>query len=155
MGRAEVITRAVKQYDRELYCGRDKEGKLCIFRKSLRWEAYELEENVVLRVARPAPHLVFPLTDNWKSQGMPVDWGVMPILDRLRAHDLHNRDLVRELEKEYDKNKEQLARESHNQAEACASEMRNQFKKAFADVNTSSMAKIERKRKDEEQYVNY
>lgn len=154
MGRAEAITRAVKTYDRELYCERNKEGKLCIFRKSIRWESFQLEDNVVLRVARPAPHLVFTLTDNWRPQGRPVNWGVLPILAHLRECDLHNRDIVSELEKQDDKHREACARESRNQAEAFASEFRSDFKKAFADVNTSNFKKVERKRKDEEKYGN-
>ncbi len=149
MGRAEVITRALRIHDRELYCAKHSEGKLCVFRKSIRWESYALEDNVVLRVARPAPHLVFPLTDNWKMSGREVEWGVLPIMQRIYAHDLHNRDLVAEMEKQYDKHKESIGRDSRNQAEAFASDFRPQFKKAFADVNTANMAKIERKKKDE------
>jgi hypothetical protein len=149
VGRAREITNAVKAHDRSLYCDRDKAGKLCIYRTSHRFETFWIDSNTSLCVARPAPFLIFTLTHNWSPQGIPVDWGTIPILERLKAHDLRQRDIVAEMEKDYDKQKASLARDSRNQAEAFAEEMRPRFKKAFADVNTSNMSKIERKQKDE------
>lgn len=154
MGRAEVLTKALKSHDRMLYVEKNKEGKLCVFRHSIRWETYYLEDNVLLRFARPAPHFVLALTHNFKANGMDVDWGVEPIMHRIRSIDLWNRDLCREQEEQYEKKKAGLDRESRNQAEAFASDVRPIFKKTFADYNTSSMKKTDRRRKDEEKYGN-
>lgn len=150
VGRAERLTRALKKHDRELYVAKGIEGKLCLFRNSTRWESYELDSNVTLTVARPAPFLIFALTDNFKPSGREVEWGVLPILRRLDAHDLHKRDLVEEQEKQYEEKKRAEERAVQNENEAFLKELRPQFKKVFADVNTSNMAKIDRRRKHEE-----
>lgn len=152
MDRAYDLTRNLKIHDRELYCSKDREGKLCVYRNSTRWEDFEIDSNTVLRRARSTPFLIFKLTENWKPNGVPVDWGIEPILYRLKAHDLWNRDLVDEQEKQYEKKKESNDRDSKNNSEAFAHEFRSQFKKVFSDVNTSSMEKIERRRTDEENY---
>lgn len=160
MGRAEYLTKMLKSFDRQLYCAKNGEGKLCVYRNSIRWEDYELprdlsnsEGTVILRTARPAPFFIFALTEDWKPQGRPIDYGYDQILDRLRAHDMWNRDLIAEQEKQYDKAKESADKESLSKAEDFAREIRPQFKKAFSDVNTSSMSKkVERVRKDEEKF---
>lgn len=139
MGRIERITREIQAYDRELYCDKGKEGMLCIYRKSKRAEHYQLEDGVWLTSVRPAPHLIFPLTDNWNVKGKPVDWGIVPILQRLKALDLWNRDIVSDIEEEYDKDKKESARKQKNNTESFLYEFRSQFKKTFNDVRTANM----------------
>jgi hypothetical protein len=139
MGRAERITREVQTYDRELYCDKNMEGMLCIYRKGRRYESYQLEDGSVLTYARPSPHFVFALSDTWRATGKPVEWGVVPILNRLKALDLWNRDLVGELEAAYDKDEESNARKRRNDTESFLLDFRSQFKKTFNDTRVANM----------------
>ena len=147
MGRAERLTTQIKAYDRELYVERDGEGKLCVYRKSKRWETYHLSDNCVLRFVRPTPHFIFALTHDWKASGRVVDWGVEPILARLKACDLWQRDLAEEIIQDEEKRLESVARERQNTTESFLLDFRKQFAKSFNDVNTSTMSKREEKRR--------
>jgi hypothetical protein len=139
VGRAERITREVQAYDRELYCEKNMEGMLCIYRKSKRCESYQLEDGSLLTYVRPAPHLIFALTDTWKVTGRPVEWGVVPILQRLKALDLWNRDIVGELEQAYDNEEAANARKRKNDTESFLLDFRSQFKKTFNDTRIANM----------------
>jgi hypothetical protein len=145
VGRAEQITRELKLHDRELYCEMHKVGKLCVYRKSVRWEDYDLD-GVFMRFARPAPHFIMALTHNWQLAGDAVDWGLLPIIARLNAMDLHNRDLAEELIKDEEKRAEQRRRDFHSKNEDFAKEIRRPFAKAFNDINTANMAKTDNRK---------
>ena len=95
MGRAERVTKAVKSYDSKLYCEKSREGKLCVYRKSSRIESYDLNGQLI-HFVRPAPYFVFALTKDWRLASEPVEWGLVPIVERLRALDLWHRDLAEE-----------------------------------------------------------
>lgn len=146
MGRVERITEAIKSHDRLLYCDESREGKLCIYRKSTRLEAYRLDDDSVLQFARPAPHFIFALTHNWKMDGRNVDWGIEPIMARLRAIDLWNRDLAEEFIQQEEKEIESSERERKNTTEAFLKDFRRQFAKTFDGVNTANMAKKDSRR---------
>lgn len=147
MGRAERITKTIKHHDALLYCERSKEGKLCVYRKSNRVESFRLDdEKSVLHFVRPAPHFVFALTHDWKLSGQEVDWGLEPIMARLKAIDLWNRDLAGECIRGEEKRLESLARDRQNNVESFLLDFRRQFQKTFNDVNTSTMEKKDSRR---------
>lgn len=154
MGRAQYLTRCLKAYDRELYCAQDREGKLCVYRNSTRWEHYELENGESLAVARPTPWFIFALTHDWRPTGKSVDWGELPILERLKAIDLWNRNLVDEQEADAEKDERSRERDYRNNCEGFLSEFRSQFKKTFNDFNVSSLSKVDRRRSDEKKIKN-
>lgn len=141
MGRAERVTRTIKQHDRLLYCERGREGKLCVYRKSERVESYRLDDKSVLHFVRPAPHFIFALTHNWHLSGRDVDWGIEPIMARLKAIDLWNRDLAEEIIQDEEKRLDGLARDRKNTVESFLLDYRRQFAKAFDGVNTANMDK--------------
>lgn len=147
MGRESQLTRQLKRYDKELYCGKNSAGQLCIFRNSKVWDTFELDDGVFLRVSRPAPHFICALTHNWQASGRPVDWGYMPIIQRLQEMDLQKRDLVSEIEKQTERALESSERHLKNETEAFFSEKRSVFKKAFSDINTANLSKKEKRRK--------
>lgn len=149
MDRATILTKYLKRYDRELYCVKSREGKLCVYRNSTIWEHYSVKEGCSLSVARSAPYFILALTDNWKEHGRPVDWGSLPLIKRIEENDLHKRDLASEIIAREEKNIEAQERHRKNQSEGFFSEFHGQFKKTFSDYNTSSMKKIDRRRKDE------
>lgn len=148
MDRATQITNHLKAYDRELYCARDREGKLCVFRNSTRWETFDMGD-AWIRVARSTPFLIFPLTKNFRPREVPVDWGIEPILAHLRLGDTRSRDLVLEQEKQYDEKKASNERDLKNKNEAFAYEFRDHVKSTFNDYNVSTLEKKDRRKQDE------
>lgn len=146
MGREDIITREVKTHDSKLYCARNTEGMLCIYRKSFRYESYQLEDSSWLTVSRPAPHFIFALSDNWNSNGKPVEWGVLPILARLKALDLWNRDIVGEMEDQYEKEEKSNLRTLRNNTESFLLDFRKQFARATNDVRVANLEKKDSRR---------
>lgn len=145
MGREQEITRDIKRHDPKLYCERNKEGTLCIFREGTTYDAYDVDGNA-LYVSRPTPHFVFALTDNWTTNGRPVPWGIEPIRARLKAIDLWSRELAEDLIGEYEKDEIAQERELDNSIEAFVKDFRSQVKKTFSDFNTSTLGKGDRRR---------
>jgi hypothetical protein len=141
VGRAERITEHVKIHDRELYCAKSEEGKLCVYRKSTRWETYDLGNGDVLHFARPAPHFIFALTDNWKMDGKPVERGLLNITERLCWMDSWKRDLADEAIRQQEKAEQSSARKRRNDNEAFFSDFRKQFARATDGVNVSNLEK--------------
>lgn len=146
MGRAEQITRHLKLHDAKLYCDKNREGTLCVYRQSKRYDAFDFEGNVVL-FSRPTPHFIFALTHNWTTYGKPVDWGIEPIMHKLKSGDLHQRDkLAEEMIQEYERENMREERDRSNKNEAFLKDFRKQFAKTFNDVNTSTLEKKDLRR---------
>lgn len=149
MGRVERITREVRNHDRNLFCKENVEGMLCIHRKTTAYDAYHFD-GVHLVHARPSSELVIPLSDNWSIRGKPVEWGIEPILAKLRSIDLASRpEMFGDLNREYEKGFESERRDLRNKTEAFASEFHSQFKKTFSDVRVANMDKKQDSRRKE------
>lgn len=149
MDRARVITAEIKKHDHKLFCRKNGEGKLCIYREGTVIDSYDISEfagkPAIMHHARSSPHYVCALTDNWKPNGRPVDWGLMPIMKHLRFIDLWNRDIVSDLEKQSEAKEASNRRHLVNETEAFFSEKKGVFQKAFNDINTANMAKKDRR----------
>lgn len=142
------ITSEIKKYDRALFCSETSEGIPAIFRKTVRQEVFDMseDEKASLVVFKDSHQLVFPLTDTWKVTGKIVDWGIEPILARLKAMDLwNNESLTEDLIKSYEKTEQTRAKDHRNNIESFFSDMRGTFKKDWSDINTSSMAKKDKR----------
>lgn len=146
MDRADWLTKQLKRFDPTLYCEKHRDGKLCVYRTSKRWESFRLDDGSILTVARSTPYFILALTHNWRFDGVPVEWGYLPITDHLRMMDGWNRDLAEEAIRQQELFNEKKDREAKHQAEVFAHEMRPAFKKAFSDINTANMAKKDRRR---------
>ena len=149
MSREKVISDYVAKYDEKLFCRKNAEGKLCVYREGYYFDTFMLNDQDVLQVLRPTPHFVFAITDNWKKSGVSVEWGKDKIWERLRKCDLWERDIVSELEKAEEKHVESLDRQRKNNDEAFLHEFHHDFKKAFSDVNTANLEKVDGRRKYE------
>lgn len=134
--RLRQISRALQGYDRELFVAPSVKGVPCVFRKTRAAESYDFDGTVVHRIVI-RPHLVFALTDNWTVFGRPVDWGIEPILARLKEMDLHNRDVAGELIDSYEKAEKSKERGLRNDAEAFFADHRREFARATDGINTS------------------
>lgn len=145
--RADWLTESLKTHDRELYCEKHREGKLCVYRNSKRWESYQLDDGSIITVARSAPFFVFALTHNWRMDGNPVEWGYIPILNRLNEIDTQRRDMVSELEAQYEIAEKSERRQKRNQIEDGLRESYSKIKKSFSDVRTCNMEKVDNRRR--------
>jgi hypothetical protein len=84
------------------------------------------------------------LTRDWTANTENVDWGVEPIIQRLKDIDTwHSESVVNQLEKMHKLADESKERALQNKVEDFAHEWRPTFKKAFSDVNVSTMSKKE------------
>lgn len=146
MSRVSRITQAIQGHAKDLFAKWHME-KICIFRKARRYEHFEYG-GVNLVYAREEKQFVWSLTDNWSTDGRPVEWGIEPLLARLADHDLHRRDLAKEYIQNYKKADESKLRNANNNIESFLYDFRSQFKKTFSDVNTSTLKKIDKRREN-------
>lgn len=147
--RVSQINRAIREYDSKLYAQKGYQDRIDIFRETYEFETYEMD-GWILRFAKPVPHRVFSLTDNWTPWGKPVEWGIEPIVQRIRSCDLWKRDVGGEVIKQVEKKKESEERHLKNESEAFFSDNKSVFKKAFSDVNVSTLdMKKDRRYRDE------
>jgi hypothetical protein len=132
-----------------LYCDVLSSGIPAIFRRTYRAEVHDLDGDSLV-VLKDAPHFVFALSDNWSANGKPVDWGLEPIMARLKAMDIWGRQsIVDELINEYEKASESKDKDRQNNIESFLYEMHSKVKKSWSDINTSTLSKKDRRRDDE------
>jgi hypothetical protein len=90
------------------------------------------------------------ITHNWQANGQSVEWGELPLINRLSAMDaMSNPELFEEIVASYKKREESEGREMRNSFEAMAADMYPAFKKTFYDTNRTGMAKETRRMKME------
>lgn len=146
MSRIDRITREVKKYDRHLYCALDGKGRPAIYRKGYKWTSFMYNDCVIHHQIRD-DYNVMTLTHDWSQRGQVVDWGLEPIMQRLRAIDCWQSDSeINAFEKTNEEYEAKKDRHLTNKTEDIAREMAPVFKKTFSDVNTASMAKLDNRR---------
>jgi hypothetical protein len=139
LGRAETLTRHLKRHDSELYASRQPTGAIHVCRRNR---------------SRPhEPYFIFALTDTWQASGRPREWGIEPILNRIKALDLwRDQTVVDEIIADAEKQAESDGRAARNSIESFLLDFRKPFAKAFDGVNTSTLAKIDNRRKGDLKY---
>ena len=146
MDRVNQITKFIKRHDRELYCEKHREGKLCVYRNSKRWEFYDIGDGNTLSVARSTPFFILALTDDWRFNSPPREWGLEPIFNRLKEMDLWNRDIVSDIEENHRKEDLSSERDMKNKIEGQLYEMHSTVKKSLSDINTSTLSKTKKRK---------
>lgn len=132
MHQVKNMTKALKTYDKNLYCQETKPGRRDVYRKS------EFGCN--------PPHFLFSLTDDWKPTGRPVEYGTLVVIDRIKAADLWRDDsFVENYIKSLQKIEESKDRALKNNIEDFLYVFAGQFQKATNDVNTANLKKLYRK----------
>jgi hypothetical protein len=132
VSRIASLTRALKEHDKYLEAKEVKLGRIDIYRRS----QFDLTP----------PHFLFPLTHNWKIEGVPVSWGIEVVLNRIKAHDLWRDDtFIEKYIAQHEKEQESRDRDLRNSIESFLYDFRSEFKKATSDINTANLNKIYRK----------
>lgn len=143
--RVESINRALKNHDSDLFCKKESHG-VNVYRRNTAWEEFWLDGSRFL-YSRPSPQFILCLTDTWTVKGKPVEWGIEPIINRIKSIDSASSfNEVNNLVANLEKAEETKEKDRKNKFESMAYEMRGVYKKAFSDINTSSLEKIDRRR---------
>lgn len=141
-------TRALKQYDSDLYAGRTKDGLPCVFRKSKRYDLVGEWDGMKLLNLRDDIQFVFALTDNWLASGKPRDWGIDFVLQKIKSIDaLANERFLEEIDEQNENVEKSRARALKNEMEAFWSHERRRFAKATDGILTHSLSKDEPKKR--------
>jgi hypothetical protein len=152
MTRIRKITKAVQKYDSLLFA-RYEGGAIHIFRHCRDWRVESFGNGILVNVLYDNPWRVISLTTDWSVRSEPAEWGTDVIINRLKACDLWNQGLtVNDLKKSYDKWDQSRERELHNSVDSFLREFRTQFARATNDVNTSTLAKIDKRRLGDASY---
>jgi len=137
----------LKRYDSDLYADKATDGKVDIYRKCRTYELYNYEGKN-LYVSTIKPQWVFALTQDWSMSGYPVDWGIEPILTKLKRMDQWRKEdaltRVRAHNEMIERNKERAFR---NDVRARAADLRQDFAKVTNDIRTANMNKVSNRRK--------
>lgn len=132
-GRVRALNRHLKEYDRELYCQVTNGERVDVYRQN--------------RDKLSPPHYIFSLTENWSLKSQPAEWGIEPVIARLKAIDLWaNGVTVEQLAEDDEKRKASSRRGFRNNIEAFMGEFRRTFAKATDSINTSLLPKTYKER---------
>lgn len=146
---AETLTRHLKKYDKDLFA-REEQGVIHVLIRRKRPVRIKAQEGVYLTYFTDHESQVMSLTENWSARGSRRNWGIDRVMFRLREIDSHQRhNLIEEFEAENERKRLERERTLANHNEAFLYEFRDDIKKAFNDVNTSSMDQVDPRRKFE------
>lgn len=141
------LTGAVKRHDPKLFVKKDSYGRMVVWRESYELRPYEVD-GTVIHCMESAPHFIMAFTHNWLMTGSPCEWGVDPLLERLKAIDSWSKQsfVNAEMEETNQRVDASQKRDMDNKLEAAAYESHATFKKTFSDINTANMKKIDKRR---------
>lgn len=141
------MNRLVRTHDPDLYVKRAGNGTLCVMKRRVSWESYEFA-GALLHYSRIFDDLVLPLTDDWQATGQPVEWGMEPVYWKLQELDGHRDDTgYDKFVKEREQKRANKDRAFKNEVRARAYDLRKDFARATNDINTSTLDKIDKRRK--------
>lgn len=139
------LNKAVRQYDPRLYVKRLSSGMIQVRRKAAKLG--DADYDVESALSGPPSYFILALTDNWQKNGKATDWGIEPVIARLRSMDLqsthHSLEEMRVRREQLERDKQ---RQFSNEIRARAADMRKDFAKAVNDINTSTLEKVDNRR---------
>lgn len=145
---ARAYTRALKRYDKDLFCAPNLDHVLCVFRKHKRFVPVCVSEDFKLMNLIVDKQYVFSLTEDWTLKTKPRAWGIDFVINKLHEIDLqvHER-LLDEIEHQNEKVDESKERSFMNEAEAFWADNRRAFAKATDEILVHSLSKDEPKKR--------
>ena len=138
--RAKILNDYIRFLDSSLVA-RGEGERVNLYRKTRTLVPFEYQGQAYA-YAKDTLSLVFSLSEDWTLRTPPRNWGIDKVLNRIRECDLWNADSpVSNIQKQQEKVDESAERARKNTFEAVASEYRSTFKKAFSEINTSTLDK--------------
>ena len=125
--KVEAINRELKRLDEKYFCRRSERGTVYIAKR----EAFAL---------RSPYSLCFALTDDFTLKGKPIDFGIVPIIQKIRFGDDPDKafaEMDRLAEEEENSKRKAAASSAHE----IADRMHWDARRAWSDINTSCMDK--------------
>lgn len=145
--RKDRLNSVVKAYDPLLSVEKDTRGILLVKRKM---DCLAESHYGQMNLENPYSFsIILSLTDNWKPNGQPVDWGIEPIMETLRGMDAWNADTFEDMVKRRERAAEDKKRIRDNDYRARALDMRKDFARLTNDINTSSLSMDDPRRKQD------
>ncbi len=90
----------------------------------------------------------FAVTDTWKANGRPIDWGIDDVVGRIQKMDfLANKDLFEQMDAENERVDAIRRKDLRNEMEAFWSHERRRFAKATDDILVHSLSKDEKRKR--------
>lgn len=151
--RVRLVTKHLKSYDKDLFASRDNRGVIQVMRRQTIGQTYEYG-GANLTVYRNQSQFIMSLTHNWLANGEPVEWGIEPLMRRIRYIDGHLHDDYDEFCEKRERQERIESQTLKNNCTALAADMRKDFNKVFGDINTSTMEKVDNRRKEDLKYAN-
>lgn len=146
MDLAQKYTVALRKHDENLFARKEPDGIIKVYEKSYHYETYDVDGDTVHFLV-PSPKFVMAVTDNWSVRGKPVEWGLLPLIQKIKSIDWHNAQAeLHRIEEENEKLKKSKERDFANKAESFAYDFRDSFKKTFSDYNVASLKKKYRRK---------
>ncbi len=143
--RVRILNKHLKSYDWQLVSMRLGD-RINVYRYNTYWEPFEWQNKKYL-YAKKVPQFILSLSENWLADGKPVDWGIEPLMRKIREMDQWRDDSMYEnLTKQRERFKELKEREFKNNVKALAYDMRRDFAQATNDINTSTLEKTDKRR---------
>ena len=89
------------------------------------------------------PQFILALTDTWTLQGQPVEWGMEPIMAKLRSMDSWREDTILDsIVAERERREASKAQTNKNEFRARAYDLRKEFAEATNDINTTGLSRV-------------
>ena len=143
------LNRAVYGYSKDLRVKKSIDDIYCIYKQELIPEAYRINGSWLI-YQKPIQSFVMALTEDWSLRSKRCEWGIEPVMARLRAIDLwSNHNFIDEIIDSHQKSMESKKRDFKNNTESFLYDFHSEFKKTFAYTNVSSLKKIDRRRLDD------
>lgn len=136
-GRVGVITSYLKRYDKDLYADRTRDGRINIFRKYRSYDYYRMGETN-LYVSTIRPQFVCGLTLDWSETGTPVEWGIEPILTKIKRMDQWRENILKQIHDRNDQIDRDNKRQKTNEIRARAADCRKEFARATNEYTIGS-----------------
>jgi hypothetical protein len=149
--RVRSVNRLLKRQDTQLFATERADGCIIVWHRSEPWQRGDTRDAGELASLRIQP--IFALTNDWTLQGEPVEWGLEPLYWKLRDSDSNRDDsYFEEMVSTRLRDKELRFRAASNENKAIAADERRTFARAFNDINTSTLDKIDNRRKKDNAY---
>ncbi len=146
------IEQTIKMHDPMLFLNKNYKGELQIMRKSFRMVPYDIDGKGV-SVATSTPHYIMSLTEDWTGKTRPVDWGLEPIIRRLKEiDDWGGESSFDRMLRDNSKKDELKEKAFASLTEDVAKEWRKDFKKHTSDLLTHSVDKKDPRQKGDRKY---
>lgn len=145
----QSYTRALRSYDKDLFCDVNQDGVLCVFRKAKRYQLV-WEDGFTIYELKEGKQYIFALTENWALSGRPIGWGIELVVNRIREIDtLANEQFFEKMDEANARADESKRRSVRNEMEGFWSHERKRFARTMDESVgcTHSMNKDEKRKR--------